>query len=197
MVIVVTRRTAFVGFALLGFVVVLVAGMLTPSVSQAATTYTRVASCAGLDFYPTDSETKYANNGALRTRTDDGGTGGSGAFRCDPGLPNHAVVTKVEFTVSMEQVTQTQVFGVRNCELRRSSLAVATAGSNQTMGSVNFRGSPPGGPQRASSASISYATVNNAVYGYWFECLIDQDPLATDIGIFGADVYYTITAANG
>jgi hypothetical protein len=197
MVIVVTRRTALAGLTFLTFLVLLAVGLGAPSVGQATTIYTRVASCAGLDFYPADSTTTYANNGALRTRTDDGTTGGSGVFRCDPGLPNHAVVTRVQFTVSLEQVTQTVVFGVRNCQLRRSALALATAGSTQTLGSVNLRTSPPGGTQRASTTSIRNATVDNAAFGYWFECQIDQDPIAVGVGIFGADVYYTITAGNG
>jgi hypothetical protein len=197
MVIAVTRRTALAGLTLLTLIVLVTVGLVAPSVGQATSAYTRVASCSGLDFYPSDSNTKYANNGALRTRTDDGSTGGSGVFRCDPGLPDHAVVTRVQFTVGLEQVTQTVIFGVQNCQLRRSALAAATAGTSQTLGSVHLRTSPPGGAQRASTTSISNASVDNAAYGYWLECLIDQDPIAVGVGIYGADVYYTITAANG
>ena len=197
MVIVVSRPRAVVALAAVVVAALVAASLMSSAVGAAtkpATTYTRIASCAGLSFYPTDSQTTYANNGALRTRTDNGS--GSGVFRCDPGLPNHAVVTKVEFTASLVQVTQTAIYGVGNCALRRSSLAVTNAGSNQTMATKSFRGSPPGGPQRVTATPISYATVNNANYGYWLECVITgwQE---SNAGIFGADVYYTISASNG
>src|SRR4051794_26686528 len=98
LVIVVSRRLAAIAVATLVLAVLVTASLITPAVGAATATYTRVASCAGLSFYATDSNTTYSNIGALRTRTDNGG--GTGAFRCDPGLPNHAVVTKVQFTAS-------------------------------------------------------------------------------------------------
>jgi hypothetical protein len=193
-VIVVSRRLAVVALSTVVVLALVAANLAFPAVSRATAIYSRVASCAGLSFYPTDSETKYSNNGALRIRTDNGAAGGSGAFRCDPGLPNHAVVTKIQFTVAMEQVTQTLVIGVRNCQLRRSSLGATTAGAVQTLGSVNIPGNPPGGPKRATTTSISFATVDNAQFGYWLECLMDTDAGATTVGIYGADVTYSIAA---
>jgi hypothetical protein len=73
------------------FVAPVAARVTGPGGTPAITTYTRSASCAGLDFYPTDSETLYSTFGTARTHPDLG----SGIFRCDPGLPNGAVVTKV------------------------------------------------------------------------------------------------------
>src|SRR4051812_31625303 len=57
-----------------------------PAVRAATTMYTRSASCAGLDFYPTDSQTWYSNFGTARVWSQpDSEPGASGTFRCDPG----------------------------------------------------------------------------------------------------------------
>lgn len=80
---------------------VFLAMLVAPISVGGATLHTRSASCAGLDFYPTDSRTEYDNTGPMRTRRN-GPAAGTGVFRCDPGLPNGAVVKQVQFTAQFE-----------------------------------------------------------------------------------------------
>jgi hypothetical protein len=161
-----------------------------------ATTYTRSASCAGLDFYPTDSRTEYDNDLTLRVwRYGDLATIGSGVFRCDPGLPTGAVVTKVQFTALLHQG-----FGVADCALRRSGLTTATATTAQDLGRVSFAGGSTTGVVRLTDSSIVNATIDNANWGYWLECSFNGNfgwSTAPYSGLYGADVTYTISAAKG
>jgi hypothetical protein len=150
--------------------------------AEAVTTYTRSASCAGLDFYPTDSDTAYANLGTARYRTDASGTG---VFRCDPGLPTGAKVKKIQFTIDS--------FATYQCLYRRSGLTAAGAETYETIGQVSVV-STGGVPTRLSTTAITNGTINNASYGYWLECSLP----ANDQGrLYGADVIYSISAANG
>ena len=48
----------------------------------------------------------------------------------------------------------------------------------------------------ASAVFPGKATIDNSNYGYWLECWSDYYP-DLGIGIYGADVIYTITAAKG
>jgi hypothetical protein len=156
-----------------------------------ATTYTRSVSCAGLSFYPASSTLHYSNEGALRVSGDDTiQTGGAATFRCDPGLPNGANVTKVQFTLANAQ----NVPGVQGCNLTRVALAATGNGAYQVMASV------PSAPAltpivRETTTSISHPAVNDSAYAYWLECTIEYPISGT--GIYGADVIYTISAANG
>jgi hypothetical protein len=154
----------------------------------ATTTYTRSASCAGLDFYPTDSATSYNNDGTVRGRTS---STGSGTFRCDPGAPTGAIVKKVQFTLRWGGPPGS----VWQCMYRRSGLTVSSAETANTIAHVPDPGGVVGNPQfRQSTTAISYGTIDNANYGYWLECTI---PDYYGSGIYGADVIYTITAAKG
>jgi hypothetical protein len=171
--------------------------LIAPASSQAVTTYTRSASCAGLDFYPTDSRTEYDNFGSLRVmRSGDTPNVGSGVFRCDPGLPNGAVVKKVQFTA----LRPFGPLGMADCALRRSGLTTATATTNEDLGRVSFGGSNTTGVVRLTTSSITNATVDNASWGYWLECSFTAANGWTDTpisGLYGGDVIYTITAAKG
>jgi len=126
--------------------------------AEAVTTYTRSASCAGLDFYPTDSDSAYTNLGSARYRPDNSGTG---VFRCDPGLPTGAKVKKVQFTLDS--------FATYQCLYRRSGLTAAGAESYDTIGQVSIS-STGGVPTRLSTTTITNGTIDNANYGYWLEC---------------------------
>jgi hypothetical protein len=170
-----------------------VAAQVNDPGSQPAVIYTRTASCAGLSFYPADNSTDYFNSGPLRYRQ---AQFGPGIFRCDPGLPNGAVVTKVQFTL-FDSIA-TCCYGVYNCALIRSALTVAAAADRrfdklavvpQTIGAP--------GTVRLTDSSINYATVDNSKYGYWLECALDFFGTGDGIGLLGADVVYTIGAANG
>jgi hypothetical protein len=191
--IVIGKRHLFGGLSLLVLTALIGIALVVPAVSDATvTTYTRSASCAGLDFYPTDSATGYDNDGAARIHT----TGGSGAFRCDPGLPTGAHVTKVQFTLEWQGPGPTDF----QCALRRSALTVQGVDSAETIASVpglpGWDGSALG--YRVSTSAISNGTIDNANYGYWFECVLPaSDGVGYLIGISGADVIYTITAAKG
>lgn len=195
--IVVGKRHLLAGFSLLVLTALVCGALIVPATSQAVTTtYTRSASCAGADFYPTDSRTAYDNVGTLRVlRIGNTTNHGSGVFRCDPALPNGAVVTKVQFTAELEQG-----FGVGDCALRRSGLTTATAATAQDLGRVSFGTSVTTGTVRLTDSSIANATIDNANWGYWLECSFtdlwpwDQTPTS---GLFGADVTYTISAAKG
>ena len=160
--------------------------------AQAVTTYTRTTSCSALGgFHPIDSNTKYAY--AATTRLYYVGVGSS-FFLCDPGLPNKAVVTKVRFTIFDNSVNGE----VRNCALVRSGLTPTTAESLQVLASVPATGVPfysGGPPLRPSDTSISYATIDNANFAYWLQCEFSENTSA--LGLYGADVTYKITAANG
>jgi hypothetical protein len=175
-----------------------------------ATTYTRTVSCQGLNFHPDDSKTGYDyDNSSAREllyrsvgyRYYDTGLfdeNGSGFFQCDPGLPDKAVVTRVRFTLLDNANGYAEV---RYCGLFRSGLALSDTtydvlASFPTTGM--FNASP--NPVRLSKSVIAHATVDNTKWAYFLSCQINlgTDVLSTDkAGIYGADVTYTISAANG
>lgn len=182
-----------------------VAGLLfflaasAPAPSEGATIYTRSASCAGLSFYPTDSRTEYDNYGTLRVHRTGDNPFGTGVFRCDPGLPNGAVVKKVQFTVGLRD--NSGLVGVGQCALRRSSLAPATATQVQDLARVTPAVTGPTGTYRLTDSTITNATIDNSLYGYWLECEHVESwqwtatvPLT---GLYGADVIYTISSTKG
>jgi hypothetical protein len=197
---VIDKRHLLAGISLLVLTALVGLALVVPAVSNAQTaTYTRSASCAGLDFYPTDSRTEYNNIGPMRAWRTGDGPDGSGVFRCDPGLPTGAIVQHVQFTALMEQVTQTQSVGVSTCALRRSGLTVASATTAQDLASVQFGAA--GGIVRLTDSTIANATIDNANWGYWLECTFN-DPWPWNLGtprggLYGADVMYTITAVKG
>lgn len=51
-------------------------------------------------------------------------------------------------------------------------------------------------PVRLTTTSITNATVDNANYAYLLQCEL-ANPGVGIVGIYGADVTYTISAANG
>lgn len=196
--IVVGKRHALAGLFLFVLGALIGIAVIAPATSHAVTKYTRSASCAGLDFYPAMSSTDYDNAGTLRVwRMAVGGYMSDGVFRCDPGLPNGAVVKKVQFTALLNDGN-----GVGDCSLRRSGLTAATAATGQDLGRVSFHtpGQTTTGAVRLTDSSIANATIDNANYGYWLECLLLSPagwggPAVS--GLYGANVIYTITAAKG
>ena len=158
--------------------------------AQALTTYTRTASCPALGgFHPISSDTSY---GYIATKLLWLGAGPA-FFLCDPGLPNKAIVTKVRFTI----LDDTAFGEIQNCALVRSGLTPTTAQSVQVLASVPSTGVPftSALPLRPSDTSISYATIDNANFAYWLQCELPYTN--SQIGLFGADVTYKITAGNG
>jgi hypothetical protein len=158
------------------------AGALTGSVQS------RTASCHAFGFHPLDSATGYDYGGEMLFRI---GTGGNGFFACDPSLPDRAIVTKVQFSVS----DATETGQVKFCGLYRSALINGFSHADE-LAAMDPTGIPDEpGFQRLRDASIQNATVDNKTFGYWLQCSLDQG--GASLGLFGADVIYTISAANG
>ena len=158
--------------------------------SQLATTQTRSASCSGLDFHPIDSATGYGYfPGSTEIYLTD--LEGSDFLVCDPNLPQGAVVQKVQFTVMDSDA------GVaRYCGLDRSGLAASTASTVEQIALVPDSDShAAGGVARLSSSSISHATVDNTNHAYWLQCQLTDN--THWLGIYGADVIFTISSTNG
>lgn len=158
--------------------------------SPASITQTRSVSCSAFAFVPLDTATgaDYANSKRIRA-----GTGGSGFFSCNPGLPDRAVVTRVQFSI-WDGSGSSQV---KFCGLYRSGLGGATSAETvQELAALPATGlAQAPGFARLTDTSILNATVNTRSYAYWLQCNLEQS--GQSLGIYGADVYYTITATNG
>ena len=179
------------GATLVGPVAARVTGVPSPAALQ-----TRAASCSGYDFHPLDSDTKYAYKGVVIYRPSGGG---SGFFTCNPHLPQGAVVTKVQFTVSDRYYNS----NVRFCGLVRTDLRVASAGQYQTLADLPETPLDASGTDvnRLVDAKIDHATIDNTRFAYWLQCQLngagDLGGGPERIGLVGADVIYQISAANG
>ncbi len=99
-------------------------------------------------------------------------------------------MTKVGFTLRDASID----YQVHGCGLVRSGLTIATATSFQQLATVPDTNGAPG-IVRLADTSIQFATIDNTRFGYWLECAIAGDN--PSVGIYGADVIYTISAANG
>jgi len=174
----------------LAVVAVVAAGSFAPTAaSSARTAQTRSVSCHAFNFTPLDTATgsNYASSKRYRE-----GSAGSGFFVCNPALPHRAVVTKVQFSI-WDGSGSSQV---QFCGLYRSGLAEAGSEVVQELASMPATGiAEAPGFARLTDASIQNATVNNNGYAYWLQCALPQ--AGQSLGLYGADVYYTITAANG
>lgn len=156
---------------------------------QIASMQTRSASCQGLNFHPVDSSTSYNFQGVELYRDKD--LAGSGFFVCDPGLPNGAVVKRVQFTL-----LDADNGAAQRCGLWRSSLAPSTATTYQPIAELpSSDTATAGGPMRLSSSSITNATVDNTHFAYWLQCQLTDN--SYHLGIYGADVIYAISSVNG
>jgi hypothetical protein len=183
----------------LAFVLLLGGGIVGPG-GDAVTYSLRSAECAGLSFLPLVTTKGYGSDGTLRhaRMLEYVGAEDPIVFGCDPSLPHGAIVTKVQFTVRDASDT-----GSLKCYLLRTGLGATTnTGDSQIVGTVLESAEPTGTQQMAHmmTASDSYKTIDNAGRAYLLECefkyhfLIDQD---NSLGIFGATVFYKITAAKG
>jgi hypothetical protein len=157
--------------------------------SSATGPQTRSVSCHAFGFTPLDTATGSDFFSAKRYRT---GTEGSGFFVCNPGLPNRAVVTKVQFSIWDGSGSSE----VKYCGLYRSGLAAASSEDILELAALGPTGiAEAPGFARLTDTSIKNATVNTNNYAYWLQCNLGQ--FGQSLGLYGADVYYTITAANG
>jgi hypothetical protein len=168
-----------------------------PEVAQPAVVQTRAASCAGLAFHPLTSDTHYDYKDTELYMFDPDLTGLPAFFVCNPDLPDRAVVTAVQFTVLDNSKHE-----VRYCGLDRSPLKPASAAASQPMASLPRTGgtSASATPRRLSTTHIAHATVDRVNFGYWLQCQLTgptKDFASDNLGIYGADVVYRISAANG
>jgi hypothetical protein len=158
--------------------------------SPAAASQTRSASCSAFGFVPADSATSadYFNSKRIRA-----GTSGSGFFTCNPGLPDRALVTRVDVSI-WDGSGSSQV---KFCGLYRSGLTTATSAETvQELAALPPTGiAQAPGFARLTDTSIRLAAVNTRSYGYWLQCNLEQ--AGQSLGLYGADVYYTITSTNG
>ena len=158
--------------------------------SSSAGTQTRSVSCNPYQFLPVDSATgsDYANTKRIRS-----GTSGSGFFSCNPGLPTAAVVRKVQFSIwDGSGSSQLEL-----CGLYRAGLGDATAAeSAQELAAVPPTGiAEAPGFARLTDTSIKHATIDNSKFSYWLQCNLPQ--AGQSLGLYGADVIYTISNING
>jgi len=174
----------------LAFVAVVAISSFAPTAaSSARAAQTRSISCHAFNFTPVDTETgsDYASTKRYRI-----GTGGSGFFVCNPGLPNRSVVTRVQFSI-WDGSGSSQV---QFCGLYRSGLAESSSETVQELAALSATGiAQAPGFARLTDTSIQNATVNTNNFAYWLQCNLGQ--AGQSLGLYGADVYYTITAANG
>jgi hypothetical protein len=176
------RQVWLVGAALLLGASVAIA--LHPGQAGAVTTYTRAWSCQGRDFMPLEDGQTFGSFATARK--------GNGYFQCEADLPHKAVVTRVRFTLH----DAWDGAEVRECRLARTSLAASTAGANSILAVVPTTGDPQDpGIVRRSTTSIAHATIDRLNYAYYLSCYISAE--FDNLGIYGADVTYSITVANG
>jgi hypothetical protein len=176
-----TRPTVFLAAGMA--IGALLAPAFGGSAAQGVTTYTRAVSCHGLSWFPTTNAVPYSSVGTLRVSSS------YGYFICGVDLPHEAVVTRVRFTLF-----DVHDGNVRNCALVRAGLTTGTADIAQIMAAVDTTTNI--GLQRLPDTTISFATIDNMNYGYYLQCEIIALSL-TRQGIYGADITYKITAANG
>lgn len=164
-----------------------IGALLAPSFggggAQAVTTYTRALSCPGLAFQPLTSSQDSINYVSLRE--------GGGYFVCGVDVPNKAVVTRVRFTLFDSGAAD-----VRNCALVRVPLTTDLADNFEVMVAVPTTSTI--GKERLSDTTISAATIDNMNFSYFLQCQITvSNNILTAQGIYGADITFKITAANG
>ena len=183
------RRAVLLPIASAFAAVVATGSFAATAASSSRAAQTRSVSCHAFNFTPLDTETGSDYAASKRYRT---GTAGSGFFVCDPGLPHRAVVTKVQFSI-WEGSGSSEV---KFCGLYRSGLALSSSETIQELAAVPPTGiAQAPGFARLTDTSILHATVNTNAFAYWLQCNLPQ--AGQSLGLYGADVYYTITAANG
>lgn len=151
---------------------------------------TRTTTCGAMAFRPIDSDAPYTGSGSGKYMYRSG-PASDPTFQCPLELPDRAVVTKVQFTLIDSDPSQE----VSSCQLFRSSITADAAGAKQVLAAVATTGTvlTPGVVRRTTTA-IAFATVKNASFSYALECALG---MGIQVGIYGANVSYTISAVNG
>jgi hypothetical protein len=158
--------------------------------ASAAATQARAVSCHAFDFHPLSS-------GIAFEVTDDAyiwkKSPESATFACGIELPQRAIVTKVQFTVWDDDDEDR----LDDCSLRESGLpAISAAGIHTIAEVVTPSDNQMPGTVRVSTTDIDNGTINNIAWAYYLQCTFVGNGLGS-VGIYGADVQFKITAANG
>jgi hypothetical protein len=142
---------------------------------------TRHWSCAGTAWENTDSTESYSLADSEKFAT-----GGSAIFRCSVDIPDGAVVTEVDFSVVDNDATNDA-----DCELWSTAMA-SGVGDETFMAGASTSGTP--GNTQIGTTDITSATVDNAENAYFVQCFIDGTDAS--LGLYGANITYTVSAAN-
>jgi hypothetical protein len=116
--------------------------------------------------------------GALRT-------GDAGTLRCSASIPHNATVTSVSFHVRDAVATE-----LGPCKLSRAS----STGAVVDMADAGSTSGMPGNTT-LTDTTITNPVVDKSAFTYWAQC--DLSANSADLGIYGVNVTYLITAANG
>jgi hypothetical protein len=152
---------------------------------QGATVYTRHFSCAGMTFQAPSSTAGYSSVTPSYVFPTTGGI----EVGCNVVIPDGATVTRVDFTVRDFDATD----NVDPCLMIRTNMATSIGTGAITMGSASTTGDT--GAQRLSDTTISSAVMDNADFSYFLACVLEGSD--NDIGLYGANVTYTITGTAG
>jgi hypothetical protein len=163
-------------------------------VPVATTAQSRSLSCQGRNFHPLDDTVTHMmyGNAAVQTLS---ASSSAFPFVCEVNLPNKALVTKVQFTAIAKSLTSATL---DQCGLFRSGLATTAAETTEPLG-VLATISSNAGLVRRTTTTIAHATIDSTNYAYWLQCVIGPSTNRSHdiVGIYGADVMYSISAANG
>lgn len=158
--------------------------------ASAASLQTRAFSCPGNGFYPRFSDTPYFDEDLVAR-----GTSEDDWFYCAATLPNKAVVKKVQFTVRDSSANHQFQY----CGLIRVSLVALDHAAVLSMAQVTTPSAAAApGFVRASTSSVSGATIDNGKYSYYLQCKFTFGSGTVDsLSLIGGNVIYSISAANG
>jgi hypothetical protein len=142
-------------------------------------------SCAGTAWESVLEGTTFETSGSLKYRT---GGPPTALFRCNAQLPEGATIQAVRFTVkdadAVDDVT---------CALWRTDMTTTIGTDPPEMAIVATSGAP--GAVQISDPTVIDALVDNARYSYFLQC--DDVGSTASMGIYGANIEYTVSGLNG
>jgi hypothetical protein len=141
-------------------------------------------SCAGTAWESVLEGTIFQTSNSLKYRT--GGTTPA-VFRCGVQLPHGATITAARFSVKDSDATDV------TCSLWRTDMVTDIGSDNPSMASATTTGTP--GNVQISDTSVTNAMVDNGQYSYFVQC--DDLGSTASVGIYGANIEYTVSGLNG
>jgi hypothetical protein len=144
-------------------------------------------SCAGTAWESVLEGTTFETSGSLKYRT---GGPATALFRCNAQLPEGATVQAARFTVKDGDAT---VGNDVTCSLWRTDMTTTIGTDPPEMALAATSGAP--GAVQISDTTVTDALVDNAKYSYFLQC--DDVGSTTSIGIYGANIEYTVSGLRG